>query len=237
MKLKITVIAGTALAMSVFAPGALPGQVMNTVTITTAIQLQNNSSTTGTITTTTAPTKYAFDTKQILAGLAEAEYLEGHYPGYTFPSGFPAGAKLVMVATAGQNTNFDFQVVTSKNVLIVDVSDLLTGLATGVYGGDITSGKKVTTTGLADPTLTDAEIFTVTYDDTGVPGSLGIKLALSGLMTNTVTDTVPNKTTLVYTETQTHILTAAAGDGSYQADPGVGTCTFSATGKGTLTAP
>jgi hypothetical protein len=232
MKLKTKIIMGSALAFLTVASGGLFGQVMNTVTLTTAIQLQNNSTNNGTITTTPAPIKYAFDTKQILAALAGAEFIEGKY---ALPF-FPSGAKLVMVFTAGQTSNFDFQVVSSSNVVLVDVSDLLTGLATGVYGGDITSGKKLNATGVADPSLTDAEIFTVTYDDTGVPGSLGVKLALSGLLTNTVTDTVPNKTTGVYTETQTHTLTGAAGDGSYQSDPGVGTCTFSASGKGTLTA-
>ena len=233
MNLKTTIVTGTAaLAFLTFASGSLLGQVINTVTLTTTIQLQTNPNNNGTTTTLAAPIKYSFDTKQILSALAKAENLEGNYGSSTFP----VGAKLVTVVTAIRNT-FDFQVLDKNNNLLVDVSDVLIGLSTGVNGSDVFSGKYIDSNVLADPKLTDAEIFTVTYNDTAIPGSDDIVLSLSGLMTNTVTDGVPNATTKIYSESQTHTLTAAAGDGSADFDPGVGTATFSASGKGSLTAP
>jgi hypothetical protein len=230
VKLKSKILLGTvALALLPFAAGNLAAQVTNTLTITSTASVQNiNTTDNGTVSTTPAPTKYSVDTKQILTALALAENLEGTYPAGTT---FPSGAKLVVVIANGSGTPPDFQVLDKTNHLLVDVSDIISAQTTGNFGSDVFSGKQNDTTGLANPTQTDLQIFSIFYDDTAVPGSKNIQLYLTGLMTNVTTDSVPNKTTGAFTETQSHKMTTSAGDGNYNGNPLVVTGSVTATGK------
>ena len=227
MKLKTTIITGLAtLAFLTFAAGSLQAQVTCAITITTTASAQNGSTDNGTTNTTLAPIKVSIDTKQILAAMALAENAAGNYPAGT---SFPTGAKLVVVIS--NNNAPDFQVLDKTNHLLVDVSDILFGLNSGNNGSDIFSGKQTDATGLSSPTTTDLQIFTLAYDDTAILGSDKIKLYLTGLAINTTTDTVPNKLTGVYTETQSHKMANAAGDGSQDGLAFVLTGSVAVTGK------
>jgi hypothetical protein len=234
MKLKTTIITGLAtLAFLTFAAGSLQAQIISLVTITATASVQNPTTDNGTVSTTSAPTKVSVTTKQILSALAIAEHIEGNYlPGSTFP----AGAKLVVVIGHG-GTPPDFQVVDAHNILLVDVSDIISAQNTGQFGSKVTSGKQNDVTGLANPSQTELQIFTLIYDDTAIAGSQNIQFYLTGAMSSVTTDTVPNVATGAYTETQTDKMTDGAGDGNANAVPLVITGSVTAVGKANFVLP
>ncbi len=164
------------LAFLTLAVGNLHAQVNAVVNFSAVAVVQNtgNPADNGLVTTTGAPTKFSINTKSLLVYLAQAEQIEGNWNSPTFP----AGAKLVAVLTAGSGNLPDFQVVDKTNTLLVDVSDLLTGTASGTYGADIYSGKVSDDTGLAAPTFSDVIQFTLTYDSTGVAGAADLQFSI-----------------------------------------------------------
>lgn len=217
----ITTIAA-ALAVWAAATGCLQAQTTNAINIAFVASVQNDSSDVSGVTTTPVPTKHAVTTPTILGWLAVAENAEGNYGSTSFPS----GSKLVVIDS-------DFQVLDANNNLLVDVSDIISG-HDGYLGNEITSGKQNDTTGLAFPNTTSMHILTVYYDDTGISGSTGVKFYMTGLMTSKTIDTVPNSTTGVYTEVQTHKLASGTGEGVYQGHQFVLTGGLSAVGKASL---
>ena len=230
MKLATKIMAGTAaLALLTLAAGSLQAQVTNVITLSLSVSVQGNSTDVNGVTIAAAPIKHTVATKDILGFLAQAENAEGNYLAGTT---FPTGAKLVVISSSNNN-NPVFQVLAANNSFLVDVSDIITS-ADGTFGNDIYSGKQNDTTLLAATSETDLHILTMQYDDTWIMGSQDVKFYVTGLMTSTTTDTVPNATTSVYTESQSHKLASGTGEGTYQGQPFVLTGTMSATGKATL---
>jgi hypothetical protein len=211
-----------ALAFLALAVGSVQAQVTNVITFSLTGMVQGSSTDNGTTTTTASPTKLALATKNILSLLAEDK-----------STTFPTGAKLVVIGGQGGEGDLDFQVVDKNNNFLVDVSDIISAEGTGNFGQDIFSGKQTDITSLSSPTITDMQIFTISYDDTGAGGSL--EFYLTGLITNTTTDTTPNNITGVYKETQSHKLSSGAGDGNFDSTPLVVTGSFSASGSANLT--
>ena len=126
----------------------------------------------------------------------------------------------------------DVQVVDKNNNLLQDVSGVMSFNNPG--NNDIFSGKTTSAfPGLASPSTTDSSLLTISFDDTGIGGSL--QFYLTGIGTGKTTDTIPNAITGVYTETTSGSLSSATGEGNYQNNPFVCTGTASASGKGTLT--
>jgi hypothetical protein len=222
MKLKTKIIAGAAaLSFLTFAADSLRAQETNVITFTATASVQANSSDNGTVTTTPVPIKASVDTKQILTALAVDENAAGNWASNKFPT----GAILVVVSSEGGP---DFQVLSKTKTLLVDVTNIITASNTGNFGSDIFSGKQNDNTGLADTSETDLQIFTVSFDDTAIVGGEDTQFYLTGLITNTTTDTVPNAITHVYKETESHTMSTAAGDGNYQGHPVVITGGFTA---------
>jgi N-methylhydantoinase B/oxoprolinase/acetone carboxylase alpha subunit len=220
--------------------GGLHAQVTNLVTITATAQVNGkysysyNNKTGVTTYSYASPTKVTFGTKQILARLAVAENAEGNYGATNFPS----GAKLVVVSSYN-SSGPDFQVMSSKNVLLVDVKDILTGSGSGgIYSGK-TSNQYENNQDfdiLSDPSTTSEEIFTLTYNDTGAFGGTGIQFYLTGLATSETTDATPNSKTLAYKETDSYTMSSSAGDGTYFGNQLVITGSLTASGSAELTA-
>jgi hypothetical protein len=211
--------------------GTSQAQVTIAVTLTATAQVQSASVVdNGSITTTGAPTKVAINNKSILSLLAVAEHAEGHYLAATFP----AGAKLMAIVGLGNNAGPDFEVLDKSNNLLVDVADVLTGANSGTYGSKIASGKSNDTTSLADPSRSKLTITTLAYDDTGIAGSSNIQFVLTGLLSETTADTVPNATTHVYKETRTETMKGGAGDGNYSGVPMVLSGTLTLKGSASL---
>jgi len=196
--------------LALFAAGGLHAQVASVMTFSMTAYKQADFADNGIITTTALPTKIKIDTKQILILLAQAEYSEMNYDATSFPS----GAKLVSISNGTPSPTF--QVWDKDNNILVDVSDIMSAnaLTTNFYGSVINSGKVNDNTGLASPSVTDQQIYTLAFDDT--PGGGSLQFYLSGVMANTIADSVPNSTTGVYKETETHTLTSGAGDGNYE---------------------
>lgn len=209
-----------ALAFLALSAGSLQAQVTNVITFSLTGMVQGGSTDNGTTTTTASPTKHTLATKDILSLLATDE-----------STVFPSGAKLVVIGGGGDD--LVFQVLDKNNNFLVDVSDIISGEGTGNFGQDIFSGKQIDANSLSSPTITDLQIFTIFYDDTGDGGTL--QFYLTGLITNTTTDTTPNNITGVYKETQSHKLSTGAGDGNFQGTPLVLTGSFSASGSANLT--
>lgn len=140
-----------------------------------------------------------------------------------------------MVIGSHGNGNPIFQVLDKNNKFLVDVTDILSGFNAGVFHAGVVSGKTNDNTGLASPTTTDLQIFALFYDDTQAGGSLQFNLL--GVLTNTKTDTTPNAKTKTYTQTESHKMPTAAGDGNYQNSPLIITGGFTASGSIKLTLP
>jgi hypothetical protein len=211
-----------ALAFLALTVGNLQAQVTNVITVSLTGMEQNSSSDNGTTTTTASPTKRTLATKDLLSLLAEDENMV-----------FPTGAKLVVISEHGDDDSLHFQVLDKNSHFLADVSDIISGEGTGNFDQDVFSGKQNDATSLSTPTITDLQIFTIFYDDTGDGGSL--QFYLTGLITNTITDTTPNNTTGVYKQTESHKISSGAGDGIFDGNPLVVTGSFSATGSANLT--
>jgi hypothetical protein len=212
------IMAGTvALSCLTLGAGGLHAQVAQVLTIKASASVQGaysqsyNSHTYVTTYTTAAPVKHSVATKDLLALLA-ADY----------KTNFPSGTKLM-------SNNNGIQVVDKSNNLLQDVSGVMSISNPGT--NDITSGKSTSLNpGLG--TSANEQLLTISFDDTGIGGSL--KFFLTGIGTGKTTDTTPNKTTGAYTETDTGSLSSGTGEGSYQGNPFVCTGTASASGKATL---
>jgi hypothetical protein len=231
MKTKTLLFAGAAaLALMTLAAGNLQAQqatVTNTVSISFTAAFQNSTTDKNDVSTTPAPIIRSANTSLILKWLASDENEEGNY---TTGSTFPAGAKLVAISSSTNNSP-DFQVLDKHNNFLVDVSDLLSVTNSGVFGSDISSGKTSDSTGLADPSQLDQQVYTVIYDDSFSTGL--VQFSFTGVIKNTTTDSKPNSTTGVYKETQSHNISSGQGDGAYEGVPAVVTGgSFKASGSG-----
>ena len=228
MKLTSKIIAGTAaLAFLTIAAGSLQAQITNVITFTATVKAQKESTDNGTNTITPAPKAVSVTTKTLLGFLAVDEFAEGKFGS----TNFPAGAKLVIITGNGDG---EFQVLTSSNTFLVDVSDILFAFE---GNNNISSGKQNDYTGLANPTETKLHVLTFGYDDSRVlplnGSTVDLQFHMTGLMTSTKTDTVPNNNT-VYMETKSNILTSGVGEGDFQGNPFVITGGLTATGSGKL---
>lgn len=232
MNYKSKLILGiTCLALASFSANHIQAQgaVMNTATVSLSASIQSEvSSDNGNVTTYAAPIKFSIKTKDILSALAIAENQEGNYPS----SSFPSGAKLVVFLTGGDSSSPDFEVVDKSNNFLVDVSDIVSGTPSG--SAYVYSGKVSDDTGLGSPSQTDIQIYTITYDDTGIDGSLNLQFTLTGVLTELVSDGKVNLSTGLYTESQSHKLTLGTGDGSFSGQAIIVSGTTSLAGKGVL---
>ena len=230
MKLKTKIIAGTAtLAFLAFAGGNLQAanQVTNLLTITAAIQEQGgtNINANSGVTTVAAPTKFAMNTKQILAFLAKDEFAAGSYSA----TNFPAGAKLVaLVSDVGD----DYQVVDKHNGFLVDVSNIIKFST----GAQIYSGKTKDFLGnvLGYPTVTRLQAATMVYDDSAITNGVKFKCNMIGLMKRTATYTVPTLHNPATTVTTSARMVSFTGAGTNQVTPFIITGSLNAAGRGTF---
>jgi hypothetical protein len=233
MKLKSNIIAGTAtLAFLTIAAGNIEAQVRAIVGFTGTALVQGSSTKNGTVIQYAAPAKQAFATKDILQNLALDENAAGKYKSTTFPS----GAQLVAIISNTAENKGTFQVLDKNNNLLVDVSNILT-ISYGTYGNFIISGAQNGNTGLSTPSRTVSNVLTISYDDSGITGSVKFRFYLTGIITGTTTDTTPNGRTGVYTETQSGTMSTAAGEGDYQGQPFVFTGSLTLSGQATLRLP
>lgn len=232
MKLKTKIIAGTAtLAFVAFAAGSLQAanQVTNLLTITATIQEQGstNINVHSGVTTVTAPTKFAFNTKQFLALLAQDEHAASNYNSTTFPP----GAKLVIVVS-DSNAPYFCQVVDKNNNFLVDVSNILkfqTNIIFQLYSGKT---KNYSFGVGGDPTVTTLHVPTFGFDDSGITNGVGFQCSMVGLMKTTVTYTIVNRSTLVVTTSGR--IASFAGAGTNQGTPFLVTGSLNATGRRTF---
>jgi hypothetical protein len=195
------------------------GQVTNILTVTATAQLQGGTNVSLAVTTILEPTRYAVDTRHILLWLAEDEHAEGHYGSATFP----ADAQLAAIGS-------DFEVLDGNKKLLVDVSDILTGQS---GTNSVIAGRVTDRTRLYDPTATELQIFTLTFDDSPIVGGVGIKFYLLGLMTNKITDTAPDKKG-IYKESLSSDMPVAVGEGNFQGTPFVISGSLKSAGETTL---
>jgi hypothetical protein len=194
-----------------------PSQPYLDFSIALNISKQSGSNVRGTVSTTASPTRSTLTTKDILNMLALDENVEGSWPRQSFP-------RNATLALAGNSV-----VVLNGTNILLNVSDLMS-----FHTGEpkITSGKQNTVTGLATATAQELQIAGLMFDDTFINGGGNLKFYLNGVLSKTTTDTTPVNG--FYTETQTLILTTAAGDGSSQDVPFICTGSVTATGKSPL---
>jgi hypothetical protein len=198
MKLKSNIIAGTAtLAFLAITAGSIEGQVPAIIALTGTASMQGSSTNNGTVTQYAAPTKYAFATKDILQNLALDENAAGKYK----PTTFPSGAQLVATVSNNGPNKGTFQVLDKNNHLLVDVSNIIS-MSYGTYGNLIISGNQNGNTGLSSPSRTVSNVLTISYDDSGITGSVRFRFYMTGIITGTTSDTTPSGKTRVYTETR-----------------------------------
>jgi hypothetical protein len=220
-KLKCTMAGTVALACLTLGAGGLHAQVVNLVTLSATLNVQGGYSNSGNTLNVANPVKMTLGNKQLLPLLAAAEYYNGNY---SYAS-FPAGAKLVMAQgySSYGAAYVDFAVWSASNSFLVDVSDVLTGMA-GSYDNSISGsglnsviwGKLNTSTFVYQPTFTREYPLSIQYDDTGFGGDL--KFYAVGLNVDANTDTKPNAGGH-YTETESQKVATLQGFGSLDGSP------------------
>lgn len=180
----------------------------NLITISATLELQGETTNSGTITTYKSPVKMALGTKQILSFMAVDENAEDNY----ITNVFPEGAKLVEV----DSTNgADYQVLDKSNNFLVDVSDIfyIEHSTNDIYYGNVSDS-----TGLNDPSVTAKYIVRYNYDDSTVFGGAELNFFLAGLASRTITDTKPNDYG-TFKQTKLSSTPVAMGAGNYQEIP------------------
>jgi hypothetical protein len=211
-KLMLPIAVGFSLATAV----QCPAQVLQFFNLSIRTTTQGATNDNGTDTIFSAPKIESHKGTELLKRLAEDEALLGHWDS----NSFPAGAKL---ASAGD-----------EGLVVVLGTNILVGVSEVMFfdGGEneIISGKENDATGLREPSEKTLHIGKLTFDDTTVRSSGGLKFYLQGLVTSTKTDSkVVNG---VYTETRTGTMSNAAGEGiDSEGRPFVCTGTITATGK------
>ncbi len=174
-------------------------KIITSFTMTT--YTQNTVHDNGTTTTYAKPVTNTYNTQAILNFLASDKYAEGQLAS----PAFPAKAQLA-------STNGAWVVLDKNNNVLADVSEILSATNAG-DGMEVISGTQLNgAANLACPTVKTMELIRFTFDDTAIAGGNNISFYLQGLSTKTDTDTTPT-TTGLYTETQTGVITGAAGGG------------------------
>jgi hypothetical protein len=191
--------------------GIAQAQVTNVLTFALTAQVQGSSSDNNGVTVTAKPSKVSINNKKILDELVSDGVIASS-----------TGAKLIVVDGAVG--------VMDKSGTVTDISSIISLNQSGA--NDVTSGSVDDTTGLSSPSSTDLHLVTITFDDTGSGGN--VSFSVTGLDTQTTTDSKPNATTGAYTETQSHKVSNASGEGTAGGDEMVVTGTVSAKGKGTI---
>ena len=146
---------------------------------------------------TPAPMIVNYHTRDILMILARDELLQGNWSSNSFPKNSELG-------TDGRGVF----VLNGTNIL-ANASDII-----GIDFGDneIVSGTKNDITGLASKTEKKLQILKVTFDDLKVVGGNNLKFYLQGILSQSISDTVPIGGT--YTETIKGAMANGAGEGS-----------------------
>jgi hypothetical protein len=236
MKLNIKTLVGVvALASATLVASHLQAQVPSILTLTATKVYEGDSTDNGTLTTILAPTRRALTTKYLLDTLAQDEIAAGKYhPPDPNQKTFPVGSKLMAIVGNSQST---FQVVDKNNNLLVDVSNIISIHSGGLDDTYITSGKQNNNTGLPSPSRTIVNLLTFNFDDTKISGGAGLKFYMTGMVSGTTTDTTPNPTTKVYSETKSFRMSNAVGEGTDQGTAFLVTGSLSGSGKATLTLP
>jgi len=218
MKLKHVIIS-LASGLSISVAANAHAEVLQYLTFTVTTYTQRDSSDNGTNTVTAAPKVQTHNTAELLSILARDKAAQHSWPS----NSFPAGAKLAV-------GNDAFVVVAGTNILL-NVSDILS-----FTNGDneIVSGKRNDITGLANPTASRLQIGRLTFDDTAIDGSAGLKFYIQGLISQTESDTIPVNN--VYTQTRSAKLSNGTGEGTNSGGRAfVLTGGLSATGRGKST--
>ncbi len=149
------------------------------------------------------PLKSRVDNKQILVWLAQDEYTEGNYGAPVFPAG-------TQLAIDGP----DILVEDQTGAVLVNASDIFY-LQDGT--NNVFSGKLRPDNAAYNPTGKELHYFRLNFDDTAVPGGVGLQFNLQGLMTTTFNDTKPAAYT--FNRTATGKAPNAAGDGNLNGVP------------------
>ena len=192
------------------------------ITLAVTVTVNNpNTTSNGAVTTYPKPNTSKMTTKTLMALIAADEHAEGHYSITTFPS----GAKLIFMEDDTDFKRSYFMVTDSDGNELVDVSDLLT--ATTDKKDQVEQGQINDSNGLANGlTFTFAGEFN--FDDTDAGGSTYFTLA--GLETAVLTDN-PSRSGLIYSESETDTIKAAAGMGEFKGNPAAFSGTVTASGK------
>lgn len=170
------------------------------ITINSRFIIQSTNSTTnprtGTVTVSPAIQR-SFSSINLLNRLAVDENLAGNFD----QTSFPRGSRIVA-------TNGTIVVMSGADVL-VDVSNILS-----VQFGDnsIFSGG-TDTNGLARPSQTKIHLASVSFDDTSINTTDGLRFFMEGIMTERRSDSTPNNSG-VFTETQSVSMPSSAGEGT-----------------------
>ncbi len=223
--MKIRISSRVLLALVLTAATITEAQVTNLISLSFTAKGQSAITDNGTNTSAPAPFTKSVTTANVLKALAIAENTLGNYPTNTFP----AGTRLAVIT--GKHTRF--LVLDSQNAPILDADDFIF-FDGGIFGVNVFSGSRNDTTGLGNKTYTHLETGSFVYWDTWLLGTNGVKFVLNGTMNNTVTDKFAANGTN-YTETQSHAIKTAVGEGVWQGTPFVLSGSFSAGGSGAFT--
>lgn len=176
-----------------------------TINITASFLIQNTNSFTNArshAVTTGAPLRRVFTTAEFLRRMAIDENIAGNY----LTNRFPRGARLV-------STNNSFAVMVGTNVL-VDVGNIVS-FASG--NTDIVSGT-TDTNGLSRPKI-DTHLASVTFDDTGINTTNGARFTITGVMTETTSDSGVDRHGN-FSEVHVATMANALGEGTFTISPG-----------------
>jgi hypothetical protein len=185
--------------------------------ISMSLSKQSSSNIIGTVATIAAPQSVSLKTTDLLNTLALDEQVQGSWPSGSFP------VKSTL-ALAGHS----LVVINGTNILL-NVSDIM-NYNTGQPS--VISGKQNLSTGLADTSVKGQQVVSLMFDDTFISGGNDLKFYLNGLLSLTLTDTVPVNGS--YTETRKIKISSGIGDGSMQDIIFINTGTVSASGNSTL---
>jgi hypothetical protein len=134
-------------------------------------------------------------------------------------------------------------VVTNGTVSIVQGSTIVdvSGIISVSFGTNQLFSGSVDTNGLARPSEVTTQIARVIFDDTALNSTNGLRFYIQGVLTDTITDSVPNRNTGVFTETEVISMPTAAGEGTSGVGSGderqiivTGSLTGNGTGKSSI---
>ncbi len=224
--LRLLCVLASALALCASLTGPLKAQVLsetNVVRFTLTGLLESTANDDGTTTVYPRLGQVKITTATLLAYLAEDEFVQGKYD----RSSFPPGSQIVVNAAGGDH----YQVVDRRFRVLVDVSDILWGIA---GTNTLYSGKENDATGLGSPTLIGTAIQTIGFDDTSIPDGVGLRFYVQGLAAGGVTVTPFRPRIGLYHVVEAGTISRCSGEGAYGGTDLIVTGGIVSSGKGVV---